>query len=169
MTARASGSSSAAAVLNPVNPSMATASTRSRQALSCWASHSLKTFFERPSIMSNSLAGPRPCVTGVRSMITVTNLSPRLVCRHTCSSTPIVVTPSKRCSSSMRTRRPSARTAVLAQSQDTSRASATRATVRCWHTRASRAQRSAPRDSFERGRAARVVSCLHTREHPEHW
>ncbi|SCQ47859.1 Hypothetical protein PFR_JS7-2_2326 [Propionibacterium freudenreichii] len=84
--------------------------------------------------MSNNLAGPLPSRSGVRSMITVTNLSPLRVCRHTCSSTPIVVTPSKRCSSLMRTLRPSSRTEVLAQSQDTPRPSATRATVRCWTT-----------------------------------
>lgn len=168
MTSTASGSSSFAAVLNPVKPSMATTSIRSRHAGSCWLSHSLKAFLERPSTMSNNLAGPLPSRSGVRSMITVTNLSPLRVCRHTCSSTPIVVTPSKRCSSFMRTLRPSSRTEVLAQSQDTPRPSATRATVRCWTMMPYRAQRSPPRDSFERGWAAPVVSCLHTCPHPEH-
>ena len=39
--------------------------------------------------MSSSRAGPVPSRIGVRSMITVTYLSPRRVCRHTCSSTPM--------------------------------------------------------------------------------
>ena len=43
--------------------------------------------------MSSNLAGPVPARIGVRSMITVTYLSPRRVWRHTCSSTPTVVTP----------------------------------------------------------------------------
>ncbi len=44
MTARALGSSSPAALLNPVKPSMATTSTCSRQAWSRWASQVLRTF-----------------------------------------------------------------------------------------------------------------------------
>ena len=68
MTSTASGSSSLAAVLNPVKPSMATTSIRSRHAGSCWLSHSLKAFLERPSTMSNNLAGPLPARSGVRSM-----------------------------------------------------------------------------------------------------
>ena len=55
-------------------------------------------------------------------MITVTNLSPRRVCRQTCSSTPITVTPSNRAGSSIRTRLPSARTASLAVFHDTAEA-----------------------------------------------
>ena len=47
---------------------MATTSTRSRQTWSRPASHSLNAFLERPSTMSNSLAGPRRSLTGVRSM-----------------------------------------------------------------------------------------------------
>ena len=43
------------------------------------ASQVLKTCFERPSTMSSSLAGPVPARTAVRSMITVTYLSPRRV------------------------------------------------------------------------------------------
>lgn len=87
----------------------------------------------------------------VRSMITVTYLSPLRVWRHTCSSTPIAVTPSNRCSSSIKTRRPSARTASLAVFHDTARASATRATVRCCTTIPSSAHRSPRRDSFRPG------------------
>ena len=64
--------------------------------------------------MSGSRAGPVPSRTAARSMITVTNFSPRRVWRHTCSSTPIAVTPSKRFSSLISTRLPSARTASLA-------------------------------------------------------
>ena len=64
-------------------------------------------------------------------MITVTNLSPRRVCRQRCSSTPMTFTPSNRVGSLISTRRPSARTASLAVSHDTARASAMRATVKC--------------------------------------
>ena len=63
-------------------------------------------------------------------------------------------TPSKRCGSSISTRRPSASTASLAVSHDTARASAMRATVRCWHTSASSAHRNARRDNLARGSAA---------------
>ncbi len=56
--------------------------------------------------------------------MTVTYLSPRRVCRQTCSSTPITRTPSKRAGSLIRTRRPSARTASLAVFHATPRASA---------------------------------------------
>ncbi len=51
--------------------------------------------------MSSNRAGPVWSRTGVRSMITVTYLSPRRVCRQTCSSTPITATPSNRCGSSI--------------------------------------------------------------------
>jgi len=95
-------------------------------------------------------------------MITVTNLSPRRVRRQQCSSTPMTCTPSKRVGSLISTRRPSARTASLAVSHDTARASAMRATVKCWHTRASSAHRNARRDNLARGSAAFVVSCRHT-------
>lgn len=96
MTMTASGSSSLAAVLNPVKPSIATTSTRLRQDSSRSASQALKACLERPSTMSSSRAGPVPSRMPVRSMITVTYLSPRLVWRHTCSSTPIAVTSSNR-------------------------------------------------------------------------
>jgi len=46
--------------------------------------------------------------------MTVTYLSPNLVCRHTCSSTPRTRTPSKRTGSLMSRRCPSARTASFA-------------------------------------------------------
>ena len=111
ITATASGSSSVVAVLKPVKPSIATTSTASRQAWSRSASQALNTLLERPSTMSSSLAGPLPVRGPVRSMITVTYLSPRRVCRHTCSSTPMVVTPSNRCGLLIRTRWPSASTA----------------------------------------------------------
>ena len=68
--------------------------------------------------MSSSRAGPVPSRIGVRSMITVTYLSPRRVCRQTCSSTPMTLTPSNRCGSSISTRWPSARTASLAVFHD---------------------------------------------------
>ena len=69
--------------------------------------------------MSSSRAGPVPSRMGVRSMITVTYLSPRRVCSRTCSSTPRTWTPSSRCGSSIRTRLPSARTVSLAVFQAT--------------------------------------------------
>jgi hypothetical protein len=91
-------------------------------------------------------------------MTTVTYWSPRRVCRHTCSSTPITLTPSQRRGLSIRTRRPSSRTAVFAVFHDTPSASATRATLRCWQTMASNAHRSPARDSFALGPAAWLVS-----------
>ena len=43
--------------------------------------------------MSSKRAGPVSSLTGVKSMITVTYLSPLRVCRQTCSSTPTTWTP----------------------------------------------------------------------------
>lgn len=153
----ASGSSSAAAVLNPVNPSIATTSTASRQALSRAASHDLNACLERASTTSSRREGPVPFVMGVRSMITVTYLSPRRVWRHTCSSTPTTVTPSKRRSSSISTRLPSVTIASFAVFHATPRPAATRATVKCSHTIPSRAHRSPRRDNLARGSAALLV------------
>src|SRR5690606_27008353 len=59
---------------------------------------------------------------GVRSMTTVTYLSPFLVCRQACSSTPTTRTPSRRAGSLMSRRCPSARTASLAVFHDTPQA-----------------------------------------------
>lgn len=59
--------------------------------------------------MSSSRAGPVPSRIGVRSMITVTYLSPRRVWRHTCSSTPMALTPSKRRRSGLACLRPGRR------------------------------------------------------------
>ena len=58
MTAFASGSSSAAALLNPVNPSIATISIRLRQVWGWEASQVLKTCLERAGTMSKSREGP---------------------------------------------------------------------------------------------------------------
>ena len=74
MTALASGSSSAAALLNPVNPSIATISIRSRHVSGREASQVLKTCLERPGIMSKSREGPRRSRMGVKSKMTVTIL-----------------------------------------------------------------------------------------------
>src|SRR4051794_31025870 len=161
MTAVASASSSAVAVLKPVKPSIATTSTAFRQASSRSASQYLNACLERPSTMSSSRAGPVPSRTAVRSTITVTNLSPRRVWRHTCSSTPIAVTPSKRFSSLISTRLPSARTASLAVFHATPSPSATPTTVKCWHTIASSAHRSPRRDSFARD--FRLGAAMHNR------
>lgn len=91
-------------------------------------------------------------------MTTVTYFSPRRVWRHTCSSTPTVVTPSNRTGSSISTRRPSARTASFAVSHATARASSTLATVRCWVTSANSAQCTGVRESLARGSATATVS-----------
>ncbi len=109
---------------------MATTSTASRHCLGRPCSRVAKTCFERPSTMSNRWEEPVPSLIGVRSMMTVTYLSPRLVCLQTCSSTPMTLTPLKRCGSSIKTRRPSARTALFAVFQVTPRPSAILATSR---------------------------------------
>ena len=76
MTALAPGSSSAAALLNPVNPSIATTSMWLRHVSGREASQVLKTCLERPGTMSKSREGPRRSRTGVTSKMTVTYLSP---------------------------------------------------------------------------------------------
>ena len=114
MTALAPGSSSAVALLNPVNPSIATISMRSRHVSGREASQVLKTRLERPGTISRSREGPRRSRIGVKSKMTVTYLSPYGVWRHTCSSTPITRTPSNRVGSLISERSPSARTAVFA-------------------------------------------------------
>ena len=65
MTALAPGSSSAAALLNPVNPSIATISMRSRHVSGWEASQVLKTRLDRPGIMSRSRACQFFCVWGL--------------------------------------------------------------------------------------------------------
>ena len=74
MTALASGSSSAAALLNPVNPSIATISIRSRHVSGREASQVLKTCLEQPGTISKSRKGPLRSRMGVKSKITVTIL-----------------------------------------------------------------------------------------------
>ena len=74
MTALASGSSSVAALLNPVNPPIATISMRSRHVSGWEASQVLKTCLERPGTISKSREGPRRSRMGVRSKMTVTIL-----------------------------------------------------------------------------------------------
>ena len=76
MTALALGSSSAAALLNPVNPSIATISMWLRHVSGWEASQVLKTRLERPGTMSKSREGPRCSRMGVKSKMTVTYLSP---------------------------------------------------------------------------------------------
>ena len=74
MTALAPGRSSAAALLNPVNPSIATTSIRSRHVSGWEASQVLKTCLERPGTMSKSREGPLRSRMGVKSKMTVTIL-----------------------------------------------------------------------------------------------
>ncbi len=145
-----------------MNPSIATTSTAARHVSSRSDSHVLNTCFDRPSTVSNSLAGPVRSRTGVRSIITVTYLSPRRVCRQTCSSTPMTLTPSNRRGSAISTRRPSASTASLAVFHETPRPSAILATVRCWQTSAVNAHRNPPLDRRALGSAAADRSCRHT-------
>ena len=157
MTALASGSSSAAALLNPVNPSIATISMWLRHVSGREASQVLKTCLDRPGIISKSREGPLRSRMGVKSKITVTYLSPSGVCRHTCSSTPMTHTPSKRSGSPVSMRWPSPKIAVLAVFHDTANTSAMRTTVRWWTTRPTSAQRTAARESFARGSAAALM------------
>ena len=167
MTATASGSSSAVAVLKPVNPSIATTSMPSRQASGRSASHGLERLLGAALDHVEQPSGPVPSRIGVRSMITVTYLSPRRVCRQTCSSTPRTFTPSKRCGSLDQDplalgedgvvggvprrprgpRRPGRRSGADARSP-------------------SSAHRRPRRDSFARGSAARLVSWRHTCPQP---
>ena len=114
MTALASGSSSAAALLNTVNPSIATISMWLRHVSGREASQVVTTCLERPGTISRSREGPRRSRIGVKSKMTVTYLSPSGVWRHTCSSTPMTRTPSNLAGSLISRRWPSARTAVLA-------------------------------------------------------
>ena len=95
-------------------PSIATISMCSRH-VSGWAgSQVLKTCLERPGTMSRSREGPLRSRMGVTSKITVTYLSWCGVWCHTCSSTPLMRTPSNRVGSLISSRWPSPRTAVLA-------------------------------------------------------
>ena len=75
MTAVASWSSSAAALLNPVNPSIATISMPSRYVSGWEASQALKTCLERHGTISKRRDGPLRSRMGVKSKITVTYLS----------------------------------------------------------------------------------------------
>ena len=120
ITATASRSSFVVAVLNPVNPSIATTSTASRHACVRSANQVENTAVERPSTMSSSREGPLPYRIGVRSMITVTYLSPASVCRQH-ARRPRSWSPPRTGCSPIRTRRPSAKTASFAVSHATSR------------------------------------------------
>ena len=123
----------AGAVERVVSASAVT-STPSRQSWGQSVSQVLKTCLVRLATMSRSLEGPVPLRIRVRSIMTVTYLSPWLVWRRMRSSTPIVFTGSKRRGSALKRRRPSAETAGF---QATARPSAIRATVRCCRTRPS--------------------------------
>lgn len=108
--------------------------------------------------MSSSRARPIPLRTAVRSMIDGdVFVAAAGVTPHVFGDT-ITVTPSNRPRSSMSIRLPSAITAVLAAFHDTPRASATRATVTCWRTRASSAQRPAGTAWLAAGRLTAVLT-----------
>ena len=76
MTTLAPESSSVTAYLNPVNPSIAVISLRSRHVSGWEASQVLKTRLDQPGTMSKSREGPLRSRMGVKSKITVTYLSP---------------------------------------------------------------------------------------------
>ena len=99
-------------------------------------------------------------------MMTVTYLSPRRVWRHTCSSTPMTVTPSKRPGSSISRRRPSASTALLAVFHDTANDSATRATLVLAHNGFQRPPQPTPRQLGTRLSRATQVLAPHVRTAP---
>ena len=129
MTALAPGSSSTAALVKPVNPYIATISMRSPRVGPGGKPGCEDPLLDRPGIMSRSREGPLRSRMGVTSKMTVTCLSPYGVWRHTCSSTPMTRTPPHRPGSLISRHWPSARTAVLAVFQDTTRAWEMRATV----------------------------------------
>lgn len=161
------GQSSAAAVLNPVIPSIATTSTPSPQDFGRLESQVVNACFERPETMSRSLAGPVPPRIGVRATIHGDVLVPEPGVAPDMLVDSDHETPSNQVGSSISTQRPSARTASFAVCHDTARASAIRAIVRCQMTSPTRAQRTAALDSFVRGSAAFVVSCP-THANPAH-
>ena len=66
----------------------------------------MKTFLDRPGIMSRSREGPLRSRMGVKSKMTVTYVSPYGVWRHTCSSTPMTRTLSHRAGSLISRRAP---------------------------------------------------------------
>ena len=110
ITAVAVGTSSLAAVLNPVNPSIATTSTPSR--------HALNTALERPSTMSSNLTGPIPDPDRGQ----VNDHGDALVTAGGMASHMFVNTDGDDPRSSIKTRLPSARAASLAVFHDTANA-----------------------------------------------
>lgn len=94
--------------------------------------HDLRHTFAARTMIEAYRCGREPArtLTLLAVMITVRYLSPWRVCRQTCSSTPITRTPSKRASSSISRRWPSARTALFAVCDATPSPAATRDTVR---------------------------------------
>ena len=130
----------------------------SRQVSGWAASQVLNAYF---SVIANSRDGP--VLTGVRSMTTVTYLSPLRVCRRRRPATS-----SKRPGWSVSRRWPSARTASLAVCHATPRVAAIRLMDRRLTTKASSAHRNTPPDRQERGYAALVKSWRQTRPQPVH-
>jgi hypothetical protein len=108
------------AVLNPVKPSMATTSTPSRHTLGRLASHVLNACLERPSTMSsNARTSIIPNGSEVDDhghvLVALAGVPPHVLVHadH--------LTPSNRVGSAIRTRWPSARTALLAVFHDTAK------------------------------------------------
>jgi hypothetical protein len=130
ITATAFGSSSVAAVLNPVKPvHHDDLRAPARHIASCSASQVLHACLERSSTMSSSRAGALADTGQVDDhgdvVVAAAGVPPHVL------ADPMTSTPSNRPGWLIKTRLPSASTALLAVFQDAARPSATRATVRC--------------------------------------
>ena len=169
ITATASGSSSVVAVLKPVNPSIATTSTPSRQDCGALGEPGLERLLgaaldhvQQPG-RAGAVADRGEVDDHGDVLVAAAGVPPDVLIdadhrrrrrtgpgRRSAPACPRPGPRRWRCS----TRPP--------------RPSATRATVRCWTTIPSSAHRSPRRDSFARGSAALVVSWRHTCPQPVH-
>ena len=123
---------------------------------------------ERPSTIASSRERPVLVLVGVRSMITVTYLSPWRVWRQTCSSTPIVATPSRRDGSVNNNSWARARIASLQVFHATPRIAAILAIESRSITMCLSANITASRDNLPRPGAAAAMGWRHTRAQPVH-
>ncbi len=107
--------------------------------------------------LTHQLAATAPVLVSVGG-----DHSPRRVWRHTCSSTRIASTPSKRVLVVDQHPFAFGQDSVVGSVPRDPESLGDPGTVRCRHTIASSAHRSPRRDSFARGSAARLVSWRHT-------
>ena len=166
-TSLAWGTAFLTACLYPANASIATTRTFLLNSSEREASHPANAAPLLPSTTSRRRAG-RPSLLGVRSTTTVTYLEPRDVCRHTCSSTPRWVTPSRRCSSPARCFMPLAGTASFAQSHKHPSVAATLRTLIASSTTEATAHHAARSVSRRPSAATRDRSSSHAPPHPRH-